>query len=71
MYAAMTDNKDKLKQSLHDRGICVVIPTFNNDGTIAAIVGDTLKDCYDVIVVNDGSYIENTSRYRRYYDSRI
>ena len=33
----------------------MVIPTYNNDGTIAAVVADTLKACKDVIVVNDGS----------------
>jgi 1-acyl-sn-glycerol-3-phosphate acyltransferase len=50
----MTD-KARQQQLLHDRGICVVIPTYNNDGTIAAVVADTLKECRDVIVVNDGS----------------
>ena len=53
-------SKDKQRQQLHDRGICVVIPTFNNAGTIAADVGDALIECKDVIVVNDGS-TDNTS----------
>ena len=56
----MTERKDQQQQLLHDRGICVVIPTYNNDGTIAAVVADTLKECNDVIVVNDGS-TDNTS----------
>jgi 1-acyl-sn-glycerol-3-phosphate acyltransferase len=56
----MTERKDQQQQLLHDRGICVVIPTYNNDGTIAAVVADTLKECSDVIVVNDGS-TDNTS----------
>lgn len=43
------------KQSLHDRGICVIIPVYNNEGTIADVVGRTLLHCDDVIVVNDGS----------------
>ena len=43
------------RQLLHDRGICVVIPTYNNDGTIATVVRETLEECSDVIVVNDGS----------------
>jgi len=47
-------------QQLHERGVCVIIPTFNNDGTIAKVVNDTLKECNDVIVVNDGS-TDNTS----------
>lgn len=40
---------------LRERGICVVIPTFNNVGSIKQVVLDTLKYCGDVIVVNDGS----------------
>ncbi len=52
--------KDRQRQILRDRGICVVIPTYNNAGTIAAVVSDTLKECWDVIVVNDGS-TDNTS----------
>ena len=46
LTASVTDN---------NRGICVVIPTYNNGGTIADVVRDTLKECRDVIVVNDGS----------------
>lgn len=43
------------KQLLRDRGICVVIPTYNNVGTIVDVVNRTLQQCDDVIVVNDGS----------------
>ena len=53
-------DKDKQQQTLHDRGICAVIPTYNNGGTIAAVVRETLSECRDVIVVNDGS-TDNTS----------
>ena len=51
----ITNDKERQKQSLHDRGICVVIPTYNNDRTIAKVVSDTLKECRDIIVVDDGS----------------
>ena len=51
----MKDDKSRQKQTLHDRGICVVIPTYNNAGTIKAVVESTLAECCDVIVVNDGS----------------
>lgn len=58
----MTENsKDKQKQLLHDRGICVIIPTYNNGGTIASVVNDALQECRDVIVVNDGSTDDTTS----------
>ena len=34
--------------------ICVVMPTFNNAGTLRDMVERTLQFCPDVIVVNDG-----------------
>lgn len=46
---------DTLNQTLRDRGICVVIPTYNNVGSIEAVVRETLRYCLDVIVVSDGS----------------
>lgn len=42
------------KQLLKDRGICVIIPTYNNAGTIADVVTRALEQCDDVIVVCDG-----------------
>lgn len=42
------------KKSLRDRGICVIIPTYNNAGTIADVVSRALVQCDDVIVVCDG-----------------
>ncbi len=46
---------DQQKRRLHERGICIVIPTYNNAGTIASVVEKTRQQCLDVIVVNDGS----------------
>lgn len=34
--------------------ICVVMPTYNNDGTLRDVVERVLKFCNNVIVVNDG-----------------
>lgn len=39
-------------QSLH---ACVIIPTYNNAATLAAVIGDVAEYCSDIIVVNDGS----------------
>jgi len=39
---------------------CVIIPTYNNSGTVADVVERALKACPNVIVVNDGS-TDNTS----------
>ena len=36
-------------------GICVLIPTYNNQRTLGRVVQDVLEYCEDVIVINDGS----------------
>ena len=43
------------KQLLRSRGICVILPTYNNVGSIAHILERVKAQCDDVIVVNDGS----------------
>ncbi len=48
-------DKDILKATMRSHGICVVIPTYNNAGTVRGVVEETLEHCDDVIVVNDGS----------------
>ena len=50
----MTSASMESKKTLHDRGICVLIPTYNNVGTIADVVRRALTHCLDVIVVADG-----------------
>jgi len=45
---------DIQKATLRDRGICVIIPTYNNAGTIADVVSRAMQQCDDVIVVCDG-----------------
>ena len=35
--------------------LCIIIPTYNNAGTIRQVVDDACRICADVIVVNDGS----------------
>lgn len=63
--------KSHYKQLLHDRGICVVIPTYNNAGTIADVVKRTLAQCDDVIVVNDGCTDETTDILRSFHQITI
>ncbi|MCD8304796.1 MAG: glycosyltransferase [Prevotellaceae bacterium] len=43
------------KERMHRRGICVVIPTYNNSATLGEALRNVLQYCGDVIVVNDGS----------------
>ncbi len=42
------------QKTLRDRAICVIIPTYNNAGTIYDVVERALTQCCDVIVVCDG-----------------
>lgn len=51
----METDKEKQKELLRARGICVVVPTYNNEGTIGQVVRDVLQNCHDVIVSDDGS----------------
>lgn len=44
-----------VRQLLRDRGICVVIPTYNNATTVQTVVREAQQYCADVIVVDDGS----------------
>ena len=53
-------SNESVKATLKARGICVVIPTYNNAGTLAKVVREALYYCADVIVVNDGSTDETT-----------
>lgn len=46
--------KEEQRKTLRERGICVIIPTYNNGGTIGRVVRETLQECNDVIVVDDG-----------------
>lgn len=48
-------DKQTVRQTMQSHGICVVIPTFNNAATLAAVVSDVLTYTDSVIVVNDGS----------------
>ena len=42
------------QKTLRARAICVIIPTYNNAGTIADVVRRAQEQCSDVIVVCDG-----------------
>ena len=41
--------------------ICVVMPTYNNGGTLRDVVERVLTFCNDVIVVNDGCTDDSAS----------
>ena len=43
------------EQSEQVTRVCVVLPSYNNDVTLASVLGDVLASGLPVIVVNDGS----------------
>ena len=47
--------KTEFKSRMNKLRLCVVIPTYNNEKTIARLVKDVLKFTDSVVVVNDGS----------------
>lgn len=54
MSHSLIEENASVRQSLKDRGICVIIPTYNNAGTIVDVVTRAMAQCDDVIVVCDG-----------------
>lgn len=44
-----------VRTALKEAGCCVIMPTYNNAGTLAAVINDVLEYCQDLIVINDGS----------------
>lgn len=48
-------NSANVKNYLKEQKIALIIPTYNNDQTIASVVREAIGYCEDVIVVNDGS----------------
>jgi glycosyltransferase involved in cell wall biosynthesis len=48
------------------RKICVVVPTYNNAGTLATVIEQVLLYCRNVYVVNDGSTDSTSDVLNRY-----
>jgi glycosyltransferase involved in cell wall biosynthesis len=51
-------------------GCCVVIPSYDNAGTLKTLVNEVLEYCGDVIVVNDGS-TDGTGQILESFGNRI
>jgi glycosyltransferase involved in cell wall biosynthesis len=49
------NDKEASSNKFKTSGVCVIIPTYNNDGTLAQVIADVSAYCSDIIVVNDGS----------------
>lgn len=65
MYRDKTD----MIETMRRLGICVLIPTYNNAGTLHNVVSDVLKYASDVIVINDGSTDATTEILRGFDDA--
>ncbi len=48
------EQKALVKQQFKKLKCCVLIPTYNNDKTIAMVIQSTLEYCDNVILINDG-----------------
>lgn len=49
------DNKDLTRAAFDEFKLCIIIPTYNNDGTLAGVISDAAVYTNHIIVVNDGS----------------
>lgn len=47
-------NNNSWHSRLKELGIVVIIPTYNNDKTLASVIKGVAEYCQDIIVVNDG-----------------
>ena len=57
----MTDSVDTYSSRLKALKCVVIIPTYNNAGTIARVIADVRCFAEDVMVVNDGSTDDSQS----------
>ena len=48
-------NQDEIRAKFVELNCCVIVPTYNNQKTIAEVVGECLKYTEQIIVVNDGA----------------
>ena len=62
--------KASVSKAMRSHGVCVIIPTYNNAGTLACVLTDVLEYAPDVIVVNDGS-TDNTADVLREFKDRV
>lgn len=62
--------REDLIATMRRLGICVLIPTYNNAGTVTDVISDVLEYTDDVIVVNDGS-TDTTSHKLSAFGDRI
>lgn len=60
----------KQDNDIRQLGICLVLPTYNNDRTVGSVLGKLLEHTSDIIVVNDGS-TDTTAEILETFRSRL
>ena len=50
---------------------CILIPTYNNQATVAGVIRDVSAYCNNIIVVNDGSTDETPSILKTFPDIKL
>src|SRR5574344_1701360 len=63
-------NPERLKQELRQLSICIVVPTYNNAGTIVGVLDKISEYADTIIVVNDGC-TDNTAELLKQFGERI
>lgn len=63
--------KEDLVATMRRLKICVLLPTYNNSGTLAQVISKVLEQADDVIVVNDGSTDDTEEVLNRFGDKII
>lgn len=64
----ITDSR--VRESMRNQKICVVIPTYNNVTTVGGVVDSVLQYCSDVIVVVDGA-TDGTAEVVSFFGDRV
>jgi glycosyltransferase involved in cell wall biosynthesis len=57
---------EKIQLLFRERRVCVLIPTYNNAGTLGGVLDSVLENTTQVIVVNDGSTDETLNILAQY-----
>jgi glycosyltransferase involved in cell wall biosynthesis len=64
------NRSDLYKNKMKALNCCVIIPTYNNQQTIAKVIQDVLSYSFDVIVVNDGA-TDSTSEILKGFENKV
>ena len=56
----------QVKEQMKNLGICVIVPTYNNSGTLQSVIDSCLEWTPFLVIVNDGS-TDNTGHLLSFY----